>query len=48
MMASMMRLRSITLLRDRVKDWSVYPFVVPVDPVPGEPGDSIEDLLFRR
>ena len=25
----MMRLRSITLLRDRVKDWSVYPFVVP-------------------
>jgi predicted ATPase len=29
MMASMMRLRSITLLRDRVKDWSVYPFVVP-------------------
>jgi predicted ATPase len=28
-MASMMRLRSITLLRDRVKDWSVYPFVVP-------------------
>jgi predicted ATPase len=29
MMTSMMRLRSITLLRDRVEDWSVYPFVVP-------------------
>ena len=29
MMASMMRLRSITLLKDRVKDWSIYPFVVP-------------------
>ena len=28
-MPSMMRLRSITLLSDRVKDWSVYPFVVP-------------------
>ena len=24
------RLRSITLLRDRVADWEVYPFAIPV------------------
>jgi predicted ATPase len=29
MLTFMMRLKSVTLLRDRVKDWGVYPFSVP-------------------
>jgi predicted ATPase len=29
MMTSMMRLRSLTLLRDKVTNWDIYPFTVP-------------------